>query len=55
MIAADSAIKELEPGAGNYSLGQSCVRVCVFKCLENYFNFFFAAIRLVKCIEKEIL
>lgn len=24
MIAADSAIKELEPGAGNYSLGQSC-------------------------------
>ena len=29
MIAADSAIKELEPGAGNYSLGQSCVCVCV--------------------------
>ena len=36
MIAADSAIKELEPGAGNYSLGQSC-----------YFFFFFNALRII--------
>lgn len=32
MIAADSAIKELEPGAGNYSLRSNLVCVCV--CLS---------------------
>ena len=30
MIAADSAIKELEPGAANYSSGQSCYFILFF-------------------------
>lgn len=34
MIAADSVIKELEPGAANYSSGQSCY-------------FFFSALRII--------
>lgn len=29
--------------------------VCVFKCLENYFSFVFAAIRLVKCRKRDLV
>lgn len=54
MAAADSAVKELEPGAGNYSIGQSCY-LFIYLMPWELFQLLFAAIRLVKCIEKEIL